>query len=105
MLLAVLGTERGRFELPEPFGSSDFKSDAIDHSATSPGLSILSILVALVATVSKPVAPRQVQDAGRAISQTLQCSLYPPKPGRFGKRLLLPKKPGKSYGVDRSGFG
>ena len=29
-------TERGRFELPEVLASSDFKSDAIDHSATSP---------------------------------------------------------------------
>lgn len=29
-------TEKGRFELPEAFTSSDFKSDAIDHSATSP---------------------------------------------------------------------
>ena len=28
--------ERGRFELPEAFTSSDFKSDAFDHSATSP---------------------------------------------------------------------
>ncbi len=29
-------TERGRFELPEAFTSPDFKSGAIDHSATSP---------------------------------------------------------------------
>ena len=34
-------TERGRFELPESFPSPDFKSGAIDHSATSPGAFIL----------------------------------------------------------------
>ena len=38
-------TERGGFELPEPFGSSDFKSDAIDHSATSPDVFFYHIKV------------------------------------------------------------
>jgi hypothetical protein len=36
-----LGEERVRFELTEPVSSSDFKSDAIDHSAISPVLLIV----------------------------------------------------------------
>lgn len=31
-----IATERVGFEPTEPCGSSDFKSDAFDHSATSP---------------------------------------------------------------------
>jgi hypothetical protein len=34
--LKILKKERVRFELTEPFSSSDFKSDAIDHSAIFP---------------------------------------------------------------------
>ena len=41
-LWTKLKTERVRFELTEAFASSDFKSDAIDHSATFPNVSILS---------------------------------------------------------------
>jgi hypothetical protein len=33
---SFINTEKERFELSEAFTSSDFKSDAIDHSATSP---------------------------------------------------------------------
>ena len=35
-------TERVRFELTETCASSDFKSDAIDHSATFPNIGSLS---------------------------------------------------------------
>jgi hypothetical protein len=41
-LIIRFKTERVRFELTEAFASSDFKSDAIDHSATFPNVSILS---------------------------------------------------------------
>jgi hypothetical protein len=40
--LYILGTERVRFELTEACTSSDFKSDAFDHSATFPNVGNLS---------------------------------------------------------------
>jgi hypothetical protein len=35
-IILIFYKERVRFELTEPVSSSDFKSDAIDHSAISP---------------------------------------------------------------------
>ena len=40
-LVSRFKTERVRFELTEAFTSSDFKSDAFDHSATFPNASTL----------------------------------------------------------------
>jgi hypothetical protein len=40
--------ERVRFELTEPVSSSDFKSDAIDHSAISPARSEYNCQLATV---------------------------------------------------------
>ena len=40
--------ERVRFELTEPVSSSDFKSDAIDHSAISPDGSEYNCQLAIV---------------------------------------------------------
>jgi hypothetical protein len=44
--------ERVRFELTEPVSSSDFKSDAIDHSAISPEIDFLGRFKSLVLKTS-----------------------------------------------------
>ena len=52
--------ERVRFELTEPVSSSDFKSDAIDHSAISPRLkerlvSLLDIVIIIPKSRTKSI--------------------------------------------------